>query len=238
MQFWTPIWPNLAPTLPQLGPQHPFKIGLKTMLKCNFLKSWFLQPLQYEMLVFASPRGSKNDQKCIQKQLVILVLFQLQKNTLPASILLQLGSILGPPRRPQGASKASWKSLLEASWAILAANSIFGLPGGTPGLNFLRFLINFWWFLKLFLSKNDFGFSASQRHNRVPWIALLSFFLLVWGCFCRHWFGLALSLDLQVLNVTIVFHGLVFSGCFCISCLYNCPLPRRSGRSPLESAAA
>ena len=171
------------------------------------------------MLVFASPRGSQNDPKRILRPLVIQVPFQLQKNTLPASILLQLGSILGPPRRPQGASKASWKSLLEASWAILAANSIFGLPGGTPWLNFLRFLINFLWFLKLFLSKNDFGFSASQRHNRVPWIALLSFFLLVWGCFCRHWFGLALSLDLQVLNVTIVFHGLAFSGCFCISCL-------------------
>ena len=32
---------------------------------------------------------------------------QLQKNTLPASILLQLGSLLGLPRRSQEASKAS-----------------------------------------------------------------------------------------------------------------------------------
>ena len=151
MPFWTLIKPNLAPTWPQLGLQNPSKTGLKTMLKRNFLKSWFLQPLQCEMLVFASPRGSQNDQKCIQKQLVILVPFQLQKNTLPASIFLQLGSLLGLPRHHQGASKASLKPLLEASWAILAANSIFLPPWGYPRAQVSSILIKFWLSFKLFL---------------------------------------------------------------------------------------
>ena len=151
MPFWTLILSNLAPTWPQLDLQNPSKTGLKTMLKCNLLKSWFLQPLQYEMLVFASPRGSQNDQKCIQKLLVIRVDFQLRKNTVQASILAPLGSLLGPPRRPPEASKASSKPLLEASWAILAANSIFCLPGGTPGPKFSQFSIKNQWFLMMFL---------------------------------------------------------------------------------------
>ena len=144
------------------------------------------------MLVFASPRGSQNDQKCIQKWLLILLPFQLQKNTLPASILVPLGSLLGPPRRPQGASKTSLKPLLEASWAILAANSLFGPPWGYPWAQFLAFFDHFWscfcskkcfdsFYKRLFCTNtcfcNCFGFSASQRHNRVPWTAPLSFFL-------------------------------------------------------------
>ena len=154
MPFWTLLWANLAPTWPQLGLQNPSKIGLKTMLKCNFLKSWFLQPLQCEMQVFASPRGSKNEQKLLPRPLVIQVLFQLKKNTLPTSILLPLGPLLGAPRRLQEASKPSPKPLLEASWAILAASSIFGLPGGTTGLNFLSYFkiryvsFVFWIFLR------------------------------------------------------------------------------------------
>ena len=125
------------------------------------------------MLVFASPRGSQNDQKCIQKQLVLQVPFQLQKNTLPASILLQLGSLLGLPRRPQGASKASSKPLLEASWAILAANSIFLPPWGYPRAQF----------------------SSIFDQNFMIFEAV---------------FVLKMTLDFQLLNVTIVFHGLPF----------------------------
>ena len=138
MPFWTLIWANLAPTWPQLGLQNPSKTGLKTVLKRNFLKSWFLQPLQCEMQVFAPPRGSQNEQKLLPRPLVMQVLFQLQKNTLPTSILFSLGPLLGLPRRPQEASKASPKPLLEASWAILAASSIFGPPGGYPRARFFN----------------------------------------------------------------------------------------------------
>ena len=149
MLFWTPTSANLAPTWPQLSLQNPSKTGLKTMLKCNFLKSWFLQLLPCEMFVFASARDSQNDQKCVQKQLVIRVPFQLRKNTLPASIFLQLGSLLGLPRHPQGASKASLKPLLEASWAKLKPSSIFCLPGGTPWPNLYIFLNIFLLFFQL-----------------------------------------------------------------------------------------
>ena len=82
------------------------------------------------MLVFASSRGSQNEQKSIPRPLVILVFFTFKINTLPASILVPLGSLLGLPSRAKGTSKASSKQLLEASWAILAASSIFGLPKG------------------------------------------------------------------------------------------------------------
>ena len=151
MRFWTLIKPNLAPTWRQLGLPNPSKTGLKTMLKRNFLKTWFLQPLQCEMLVFASPRGSQNDQKCIQKQLGILLPFQLKKNTLPTSILVPLGPLLGAPRRLQEASKPSPKPLLEASWAILAANSICLPPWGYPRPQFSSILIIFWLMFKLLL---------------------------------------------------------------------------------------
>ena len=235
MPFWTLIRANLAPTWPQLGLQNPSKTGLKTILKRNFLKSWFLQPLQCEMQVFASPRGSKNEQKLLPRPLVIQVLFQLQKNTLPTSILVPLGPLLGAPRRLQEASKPSPKPLLEASWAILAASSIFWPPGGYPRARFflifdkILMLFSRLWSSDCFYSatplhkelpRNYFEFSASQRHNRVPWIVLLSFFLLLWGCFCSFYFVHLPCCYRQVLNVTIVFHGLPW---FCINYLLAKP---------------
>ena len=126
----------MAPTWPQLGLPNPLKTGLKAMSTFNFLKSLFLQPLPHEMLIFGSPRGSQINKKCIQNQLVIPMPFQLRKNTHPTSILASLGSLLGLPRRPQEASKASLKPLLAASWAILVPNSIFWPPWWYPQAQF------------------------------------------------------------------------------------------------------
>ena len=72
------------------------------------------------MQVFASPRGSKNKQKLVPRQLVIRLRFQFQKNALLASNLVPLCSFLGAPRHPQEASKPSPEPLLEASPAMLA----------------------------------------------------------------------------------------------------------------------
>ena len=183
MPFWTLIRANLAPTWPQLGLQNPSKTGLMTILKRNFLKSWFLQPLQCEMQVFALLRSSKNEQKLLPRPLVIQVLFQLQKNTLPTSILAPLGPLLGAPRRLQEASKPSPKPLLEASWAILAATSNFWPPQGYPRARcFSMFdqnvmLFRGFWSKYCFYSatplhkelpRSHLGFSAVQRHHRVP----------------------------------------------------------------------
>ena len=141
------------------------------------------------MLVFASPRGSQNDQKCIQKQLVILVPFQLQKNTLPASILLQLGSLLGLPRHPQGASKTSLKPLLESSWAILAATSIFWPPWGYPRAKFSSIFDQI-----LIIFEAAFALKiASTPFTNDSFVKTTAF---------------ATTLDFQLLNVTIGFHGL------------------------------
>ena len=109
MPFWAlvpymaQLGSNLAPTCPPKSLQIKSQDDVQTQLHEKLI----FASLQYEMLVFASPRGSKNGKKCIQEQLGILLPFQLKKNTLPASILLQLGSLLGLPRRPQEASKAS-----------------------------------------------------------------------------------------------------------------------------------
>ena len=102
--LYSPTWLQLSPNL---ASKNLSQTGLKTMLKFNIPKSCFLQPLLYEMQVFASPRGSQNEQKRIPRPLFIRAPFQLKKNSLQASILLQLGSLLGLPRRPQEASKAS-----------------------------------------------------------------------------------------------------------------------------------
>ena len=143
----------------------------------------------------------------------------------------------------------TWRSKLTARqvYKIIAAEATLHRQSTNIWPNFDQILMIFEAALdskKCFCTNNClcsyFGFSASQRHNRVPWIALLSFL-----CWCEVasaaiilYTYLAVSLDLQVLNVTIVFHGLPFWACFCISYLQIRPLPRRSGRSPFESAAA
>ena len=53
---------NSAPTWPPKSLQNKSQDDVKTQLPEKLI----LQPLHYEMLVFASPRGSQNDQKCIQ----------------------------------------------------------------------------------------------------------------------------------------------------------------------------
>ena len=121
-----------APTQPQLGIQNASQTGLKTMLTYNLPESQFFEPFSSEMLVFAAPRGSQNESKGFPRPLDILMFFQLKNKCLQAPILNPLGSLLGFPRRLQEASKASLKQLLEASWRVLAASSIFKPPGGYP----------------------------------------------------------------------------------------------------------
>ena len=122
---------NLAPTWPPKSLQDTPQDDVK---KATSWKAVFLQPLHCEMQVFAPPRGSQNEQKRIPRPLLIRVPFQLKKifKKKQASILLQFSSLLGFPRRPQEASKASWKPLLEASWAIWAASSNLWPPKGRP----------------------------------------------------------------------------------------------------------
>ena len=157
MPLCTLIWANLAPTWPQLGLQNPSKTGLKTMLKHNFLKSWFLQPLQCEMLVFASPRGSQNDQKCIQKQLVILVPVQLQKKHPPsfdfAPTWLPLGPPEAPPRGLQGLFKTTLGSILGHLGCKFNFFASLGVPPGQIFFNFWSKSVDFW---SCFCSKNCF----------------------------------------------------------------------------------
>ena len=96
-----------------------------------------IPPIQHARC-FLLQGDTKTSQTTFQDHFLYECLFNL-KNNLQASILLQLGSLLGLPRRPQEASKASQKSLSEASWAILAASSNFGPPKAYPQAQFSRF---------------------------------------------------------------------------------------------------
>ena len=146
MRFWILIKPDLAPNWRQLGLPNPSKTGLKTMLKRNFLKTWFLQPLQCEMLVFASPRGSQNDQKCIRKQLGILLPFQLKKKT-PRFDFTPTWLPLGPPkalpRGLQGLLKITLGSILGHLGCKFNLFASLGVPPGQIFFNFDQILINF-----------------------------------------------------------------------------------------------
>ena len=156
MRFWTLIKPNLAPTWRQLGLRNPSKTGLKTMLKRNFLKTWFLQPLQCEMLVFASPRGSQNNQRCIQKY------SKTTWNTLAfstsnppnfdfAPTWLPLGHPKALPRGLQGLLKITLGSIL----GHLSCKIQFLASQGVPHrLNFLDFGSIFNGFQSWFCSKS------------------------------------------------------------------------------------
>ena len=167
------------------------------------------------MLVFASPRGSQNDQKCIQKQLGILLPFQLLKKHPPsfdfAPTWLPLGPPKALPRGLQGLLKITLGSILghlSCKFQFLASQ---GVPPGPIFSIFDQFLMVF---------KAGFVLNVvSTPFTNGAFVGPIAF---------------ATTLDFQLLNVTIGFHGLSFRGCFCISYLQNRPLPRRSGRSPLE----
>ena len=140
------------------------------------------------MLVFASPRGSQNDQKCIQKQLVILVPFQLRKKHPPSFDFAPTWLPLGPPKAPPRGLQDLFKITLGS---ILAANSIFWPPWGYPQAKFSSiFDQNLMIFEAAFALKN-----ASTPFTHDSFVKTTAF---------------ATTLDFQLLNVTIVFHGLPF----------------------------
>ena len=171
------------------------------------------------MLVFASPRGSQNEQKSIPRPLFIRVPFQLQKKHSPsfdfAPTWLPLGPPKALPRGLQGLLKITLGSILghlSCKFQFLASQ---GVPPGPIFSIFDKFLLVF---------KAGFVTTVvSTPSTNGAFVGPIAF---------------ATTLDFQLLNVTIGFHGLSFRACFCISYLQNRPLPRRSGQSPRESAAA
>ena len=103
--------PLYGPTWLQLSPNLASKIPPKAVSRqCWNATSWkadFCNLFQAKYKFLLLPGAPKTSKKIIPRQLFIRVPFQLKQNSLQASILLQLGSLLGLPRRPQEASKAS-----------------------------------------------------------------------------------------------------------------------------------
>ena len=138
-------------------------------------------PIRNALVCFS--KGLAKRAKTSSKPTCYASAFSRLKNCLPASILLQLGFLFASQDAPKGPPTS--KTLLEASWAILAASSNFLPPRGTTRPYISRCFYKFLMFFKAaFVLKvvfcrtsclcNYFGFSAPQRHNRVPLIALLS----------------------------------------------------------------
>ena len=144
MASCTLIWPNLAPTWPQLGPNLASKMHLK-LLK-NYVKrqlarkSVFSTPLKRNASFCLSkgvPKLLKKHSKTTSYTHVVSTSKKYPPRTDFGPSWPPLGPPAVPPRCLQEASKASLKQLLEASWGILAASSIFEPPGGYPQAEFL-----------------------------------------------------------------------------------------------------
>ena len=130
---------------------------------------------------------------------------------------LPLGPPKAPPRGLQGLLKITLGSIL--GQFLEAASSNFSPPMGYPQAIFFSIFIK-----SLSVFKTVFVLNVVPTpFTNGAFVGPIAF---------------ATTLDFQLLNVTIGFHGLSFRACFCISYLQNRPLPRRSGRSPRESAAA
>ena len=105
---------------------------------------------------------------------------------------LPLGTPKALPRGLQDLSKTILGSILGHLGCKFTFWASLGVPPGSIFSNFWS-IFNYFWscfcskkcfdscYWRLFCTStcccNCFGFSASQRHNRVPWTALLSFFL-------------------------------------------------------------
>ena len=108
--------PLYSPTWLQLGLQNLSQTGLKTMLKCNIMKSWFLQPLHCEMQVFTSPMGLPKRAKTRSKTTSYNeCLFNLRTT----ASKLRFCSNLAPSWAPQGAPKRPPRPLKNHSWKHL-----------------------------------------------------------------------------------------------------------------------
>ena len=219
------------------------------MLKRNILKPWFFATPPMRNARFCFPKGLPKRPKIHSKTTCYTRAFSTSKKHPPSFDFAPTWLPLGPPKAPPRGLQDLFKTTLGSILGHLGCKFNFfaslGVPPGKIFFNFDQILIKFQVVFALTIAStpftndsfcknnclcNYFGFSTSQRHNQVPWIALLSFFLQPLFC--------TVSLDLQVLNVTIGFHGLPLWGFVCISYLQNRPLPRRSGRSPREFRGA
>ena len=110
---------NLGPAWPPKSFQNRSQDDVKTQLPEKLI--FATSPMRNARFCF--PKGLPKRSKTHSKTTCYTSAFSTSK---------KLGSLLGLPRHLQGASKASLKPLLEASWAILAANSFFLPPWGCP----------------------------------------------------------------------------------------------------------
>ena len=206
---------NLAPTWPPKSLQNRSQDDVKTQLPENLI---FATPPTRNAR-FCFPKGLPKRSKMHSKTTWNTLAFSTSKKHPPsfdfAPTWLPLGPPKAPPRGLQGLLKITLGSILghlSCKFQFLASQ---GVPPGPIFSIFDQFLMVF---------KAGFVLNVvSTPFTNGAFVGPIAF---------------ATTLDFQLLNVTIGFHGLSFRACFCISYLQNRPLPRRSGRSPRESAAA
>ena len=127
---------NLAPTWPPKSLQNRSQDDAKTQLPENLI--FATPPMRNARFCF--PKGLPKRSKMHSKTTWNTLAFSTSKKHPPSFDFAPTWLPLGPPKAPQEASKASYKSLLEESWAILAASSKFLPPKGYPRPYFPDFL--------------------------------------------------------------------------------------------------
>ena len=122
------LGPNLAPTWPPKSIQNRSQDDVKMQLTEKLI---FATPPMRNAR-FCSPKGCPKRPKMHSKTACYTSGFSTSKKHPPSFDFGPSWLPFGTPRRPQEASKASSKSLLEASQAILAASSTFWPSWGYP----------------------------------------------------------------------------------------------------------
>ena len=136
---WPQLGPNLPPTWPQLGPTWPPKCS-KNYVKIQLPENVIFATPPIRNAYFCTSKGVHKLIKTASKTTCHTSFVPTSKRHPPSihfgTSWLPLGPPKAPPRRFQEDSKASLKQLLEASWGILAASSIF--EGVLPGSNLTK----------------------------------------------------------------------------------------------------
>ena len=156
---------NLAPTWPPKSIQNRSQDDVKTQLPEKLI--FATPPMRNARFCF--PKGLPKRPKMHSKTTCYTSAFSTSEKHPSSSDFAPTWLPLGPPKASPRALQGLLKTTLGSILGQVGAKFHFLASLGVPPGNFL---IIFCSFFKMI-------FSTPQRHNRVPWIALLSFFLLV-----------------------------------------------------------
>ena len=155
---------NLAPTWPPKSIQNRSQDDVKMQLPEKLI--FATPPMRNARFCF--PKGLPKRPKMHSKTTCYASAFSTSEKHPSSFDFAPTWLPLGPPKAPPRGLQGLFKTTLGSILGHLGCKFNFFASMGVPRAKFSSIF-----------DQNFMFFSTPQRHNRVPWIALLSFFLLV-----------------------------------------------------------